>query len=112
MLNFERGQISNFKDKTNLKEDSLRFHGLHVDVVTVNLDPVSRQGGSDPHRLRFLEQADHDLNKIFGFIIINFFSYLIVKYKYKKQQQKRFTRWESIQEYIPENSKTLKYFIN
>jgi hypothetical protein len=48
----------------NLKEDGLGFLRLHVDVVTVNLDPVSRQGGPDPHRLRLLEQADHDLKSV------------------------------------------------
>ncbi len=30
-------------------------------MVTVNLDPVSGQGGPNSHRLCFLEQADHNL---------------------------------------------------
>ena len=46
-----------------LEKNGLRFHGLHVEVVTVNLDPISGQGGPDPHGLGLLKEADHNLKQ-------------------------------------------------
>ena len=46
-----------------LEKNRLGFHWLHVDVVTVNLDSISGQGGPDPHGLGLLEEADHHLEQ-------------------------------------------------
>ena len=46
-----------------LEKNGLGFHRLHVDVVTVNLDAISGQGGPDPHGLGLLEEADHHLEQ-------------------------------------------------
>ena len=46
-----------------LEKNRLGFHWLHVDVVTVNLDAISGQGGPDPHGLGLLEEADHHLEQ-------------------------------------------------